>query len=217
MIDTEENIPKSYFAVIPANVRYDEDLTANAKLMYGEITALANQKGYCYASNAYFANLYKVTPQAVSKWISQLVEKEYIKVVFLQTDINTVKERRLYITDVQQDNKRVPLVNRVPKNDIEQVEKVYLTNYNALYQQGLLKMDKPVINWLQSRKMTKDCISKYGLETILKAVTKSKDNKFLISKGYVLTMILSAGMLSQLINFTDGRIDNDSVIGVVDF
>jgi hypothetical protein len=113
---------------------------------------------------------------------------------------------------------RVPLIERAPKNDIEKVEKVYLENYDRLYKGGVLKQEKPVINWNASRKLTKDCIEKYGLDVILSAVQKSKDNKFIVSKGYVLTMILSAGMLSQLINSSDGRIDNDSVsVGEIDF
>ncbi|EMF0171223.1 helix-turn-helix domain-containing protein [Enterococcus hirae] len=57
----ENEVNKSYFAVIPANVRYDRNLTANAKLLYGEITALSNEKGYCWASDKYFADLYQVT------------------------------------------------------------------------------------------------------------------------------------------------------------
>lgn len=107
--------------------------------------------------------------------------------------------------------KKVALTERQPRNDIEQVEKVYLENYAKLYERGVLKIEKPVINWSASRKLTKDCISKYGVDTIVSAVRKSIDNKFAVSKGYVLTTILSAGVLSQLINATDGRIDNDSV------
>ena len=34
---------KSYYAIIPANVRYDNSLNANAKLLYGEIMVLVKQ------------------------------------------------------------------------------------------------------------------------------------------------------------------------------
>lgn len=69
---------KSYYAIIPANVRYDAKLTPNAKLLYGEITALCNEKGYCWAGNAYFAELYSVSKVSISKWIGSLIEQGYI-------------------------------------------------------------------------------------------------------------------------------------------
>lgn len=37
---TEETNKKSYYAVIPATVRYSPALKANEKLLYGEVTAL---------------------------------------------------------------------------------------------------------------------------------------------------------------------------------
>ena len=50
----------SYYAIIPAEVRYS-NLKPNAKLLYGEITALSSKEGYCFATNNYFAKLYNVT------------------------------------------------------------------------------------------------------------------------------------------------------------
>ena len=70
---------KAYYSIIPADVRYDENLTANAKLLYGEITALCNERGYCWATNDYFAGLYKVSKVSISKWISSLISAGYIE------------------------------------------------------------------------------------------------------------------------------------------
>lgn len=69
---------KSYYAIIPANVRYDKDLAPNAKLLYGEITALCNEKGYCWASNQYFAELYGVSILSIKRWVNSLVTKGYV-------------------------------------------------------------------------------------------------------------------------------------------
>lgn len=79
---------KSYFAIIPANVRYDDDLSANAKLLYGEITALCNEKGYCWASNDYFSQLYGKSTRTIRRWISDLTDKNYIQSKISKEDGN---------------------------------------------------------------------------------------------------------------------------------
>ena len=102
--ENEKNINRkevSYFAIIPARVRYDNDLSANAKLLYGEITALSNAEGYCWANNQYFANLYNTTVRTVQRWIKQLVDKEYIISELIEDEITKeVIERRLYMNDI---------------------------------------------------------------------------------------------------------------------
>jgi len=91
----------SYYAIIPAVVRYDTDLTPNTKLMYGEITALANKNGYCNAGNEYFAGLYEVHKMTISKWISQLRSKGYINVdLIYKKGTKSIEERRIMINGI---------------------------------------------------------------------------------------------------------------------
>lgn len=69
----------NYYAIIPAEVRYDPSLKDKSKLLYGEITALSDKSGYCYASNKYFANLYNVSQTTISLLIKNLIDNGYIE------------------------------------------------------------------------------------------------------------------------------------------
>ena len=91
----------TYFAIIPADVRYDKDLRPNEKLLYGEITALSDKHGYCWATNRYFAELYEVTPKCVSKWINHLIEKGYLfsKIIY-EEDGKTVSQRIICVRPI---------------------------------------------------------------------------------------------------------------------
>ena len=94
---------KSYYAIIPAYVRYDKTLTPNAKLLYGEITALCNEKGYCFATNKYFSDLYSVSNTSISKWISQLKDSGYIKIKMLyKENSKEIESRQMYLTNFQE-------------------------------------------------------------------------------------------------------------------
>ena len=70
----------NYYAIIPANVRYDKDLKDKAKLLYGEIVALTQRNGECWATNNYFAELYGVSKMTISRLIQDLVDKHYISI-----------------------------------------------------------------------------------------------------------------------------------------
>lgn len=89
----------NYYAVIPANVRYDKELRANEKLLFGEISALTDSKGECFASNNYFANLYEVVPSAISRWIKDLEKKKYIEIEYIRED-KEIKQRKIKIIGI---------------------------------------------------------------------------------------------------------------------
>lgn len=88
----------NYYAIIPASVRYNKNLKPNEKLLYGEISALANKNGYCTAQNTYFANLYNVNKKTVSNWISKLEKIGYIKIKILYKE-KVFLERRIYLSE----------------------------------------------------------------------------------------------------------------------
>lgn len=107
-----EEQQKAYYAIIPASVRYDKDLVPNAKLLYGEITALCNEKGYCWANNQYFAELYNVSDRTIKNWISQLVAKGYIqRSVKYREGTKEIEQRKLFIGS---ENNFTTLGNYVP-------------------------------------------------------------------------------------------------------
>ena len=84
----------NYYAIISAEVRYDKDLTANAKLLYAEITALLNMNGECFATNKYFSNLYGKSIVTISKWISELVANGYISTYYTYKEGTKEIDRR---------------------------------------------------------------------------------------------------------------------------
>ena len=83
--------------MLPAKVRYDESLRPNAKLLYAEITALADMTGYCWASNEYLAQLFGIAPRTVSDLIGTLQQHGYIAVEVVRDERNAVIERKIHV------------------------------------------------------------------------------------------------------------------------
>lgn len=88
-----------YYAIITARVRYDKNLCSNAKLLYGEISALTNTSGVCWAGNLYFANLYNVSVETISRWVSSLRDAGHITVEIDKAAGNTRKISLAYPID----------------------------------------------------------------------------------------------------------------------
>lgn len=94
----------NYYAIIPANVRYDSELRANEKLLFGEITALTDKYGECWANNKYFSELYNVKPNAIATWIRHLKEKGLISIEY-EYNGKEITKRIIKIGDIQKDSR----------------------------------------------------------------------------------------------------------------
>lgn len=91
----------NYYSIIPAIVRYDDNICSNAKLLYGEITALCNKQGFCWANNKYFADIYKTSIRTIQRWIEQLNQQGYIIVNYdYKEGTNSIDGRCISIVDI---------------------------------------------------------------------------------------------------------------------
>ena len=188
-----DNINKSYYAIIPANVRYDEDLTANAKLLYGEITALCNEKGYCWASNNYFAELYKTSNRTVSRWVSQLVDKGFIRIeIIYKKNTKEVQERRLYLSfNIPMDKNDV---GGIDKNDVGGIDKNDVDNNTSFNKKKERKKEETyndiissytdnedlkdaLIEFIKMRKNIKSPMTNRALKLLLTSLDKLSNNE----------------------------------------
>lgn len=107
----------NYYGILPATVRYDKRLKPMEKILYSEITALANTQGFCFASNSYFGKLYEVDKKTVGVWINNLAKFGYLKVELIyKENSKEVLERRLYIVDLKEVSLSTPVEE---KNFIE--------------------------------------------------------------------------------------------------
>ena len=107
-----------YFAVLPAKVRYDAELRPNAKLLFAEITALTNARGYCWISNERLGEWFGLSPKTVGALIAQLAVRGYLFVEILRDEKKAITGRRLWIDRPENDaappilkNEDTPLKN----------------------------------------------------------------------------------------------------------
>lgn len=87
----EEFILPKFYTIIPAEVRYNQELSPSAKLLYGDICLLSSKYGFCDASNEYLGFLYNVDDKTSSLWVNQLVKVGYLRVSILKN-----YKRKLY-------------------------------------------------------------------------------------------------------------------------
>lgn len=84
------------YLLLPVLAVDDERINDGEVLLLAEIMALANNTGYCYASNAYLMKKRRISQSTLTSRLGNLKKYGYIKVELIKDDKGCVKERRIY-------------------------------------------------------------------------------------------------------------------------
>jgi len=99
---------QSYFMVIPASV-WDSELSAKAMILYGHITVLANKKGFCFASNDYFAKQMRCNARTIQRCFVELESNNLItRENVYKEDSKEVDMRKIYLSLANDKNVKRP-------------------------------------------------------------------------------------------------------------
>lgn len=128
---------------IPAEILLNKELSDKEKIILSMILYLSEEKGSCFASNKYISNIVNVTPERVSKIISSLKDKGYVKVKLkYKTDSKEIEERQ--ITPI------VENINRYSQNVQEGIEtNNYLDSQKQPY--PIVEKNKDIINNIKNK------------------------------------------------------------------
>lgn len=96
-MDEKELKNVSAYCVVPYSVQYDNEISDSELRIYTTISSLANQKGYCFASNAYLAKILNKSARTIQRAILHLEEKGYVR-RSVSKNSNDLTERKIYIS-----------------------------------------------------------------------------------------------------------------------
>lgn len=169
---------KAYYAVIPATIRYDNNLKDKAKLLYGEITALTNEKGFCWATNSYFADLYKITKETVSRLLKNLSDNGYIKIELVYKNKEIIG-RKIYIeTSIPNDKK----INTYCENNQEPIDENDSYPIDQKVKENNTSINNTINNTLDNT-ISKDIVSSTNVQQVIEEWNKLNLQKIISIKS----------------------------------
>lgn len=69
----------AWYSIMPANVRYDNEIPDKAKMFFLEITAHMHGGGWCEYGIEYFTDILDVTEEEVRDWFAQMEKRGYVE------------------------------------------------------------------------------------------------------------------------------------------
>lgn len=166
-----EDEKPSYYSIITADVRYDERLKPNEKLLYSEITALSNKYGYCTATNSYFSKLYRADKSTVSRWVSHLEKCGYVQVEQTRNGKRIVQRKIYPIATPLLTKKSIPYaqkdqypIDKKVKGNITRVNTTSMNMREMIKQPIDTNTELSFLSWPDSLGAMTDQISKLLLD-----------------------------------------------------
>ena len=157
----------SYYSIITADVRYDERLKPNEKLLYSEITALSNKYGYCTATNSYFSKLYRADKSTVSRWVSHLEKCGYVQVEQTRNGKRIVQRKIYPVATPLLTKKSIPYaqkdqypIDKKVKGNITRVNTTSMNMRERIKQPLDKNTELSLLSWPDSLGVMTDQISK---------------------------------------------------------
>ena len=170
-----------YYTILPARVRYNKELSYGARLLYSDILALSNNdKGYCYATNEYFASAYDVTNATIVGWIKSLIDNNLIRRdIIYKSDSKEVEQRRLYVVDrdilsIKLTFKEEPQAEEVVEDSIYDVYSNLKSNKNNKYEaeKALSEVTEYIVKFLNNTAHTSFKYTTANTKKLIKARIK---------------------------------------------
>ena len=89
----------NYFAVIPAPILFDKNLSERDKILFAHIMTLTRKEGFCYASNRYFEQVMDCTDRTISRSLKSLEDNGYIRrEMHYREGTKEIENRYIYVS-----------------------------------------------------------------------------------------------------------------------
>ena len=108
----------NYYAVIPAEILFNKDISNNAKVLFGVISSLTNMNNKCFPSDNYFAEILNTSKPSIQRWLKELeINKIITRTLIYKKGTKSIEKRYIHIQIHLQSNTDNPLI----KNDRDNI------------------------------------------------------------------------------------------------
>ena len=166
-------------ANLPADVRYDSNLSPITKLIYAEVRALTTKHGFCYAKNEYFEKVFEIDKRTLQRSLKQLADNNYIVIFKARNDVNGKMYRIIKIAGSKIEQKNATKMSQKTRQKCREKRDKNVTQEVNKYNTNNINLDKIP----DSTKKVKNKFNNFSQRDYSKEFWDELENKALQAKG----------------------------------